>query len=1355
MTYYGAAILTGLYAGVILVTHFASPSCIFEQDNECESEATIIWSTDLFTGLIVLLLSIHFNTKGVLKECGIAFVAFGVGYILKGSADVYVSKNWTDSHNGSIAFYLLTCIQYILWTVSAVTFLVLVHVSENRMDGRVRPRGVVPSTISLFFVIVFAVVLLVACVWSMLTFTPIDEVSIQNIPASFEILRYGQLVWQAFFCLFLICCVSFAIGDLSKSQDIATRICDLPTSLAARAVLICQLLVAGLLVVFVVNLSADDEWAFTEGGTFALVLFNYAMLMTFFFIHTMLSSIFHRDNLRGTIEKDAQEAGEYDGQADTDDEFQDGGLQEEHAQPSNDKIQLLESNRAHDSMLKDDSPGDERNDGSKSVRKGKFLGEAVISAFSLINSVTTSSSKPVNLPTSEEPPSLEPKSMEPATEVFSVWALQGENMGREDQETIQQKSNPYERDSDAVDITKKKGRFWFQGRNKKNESSEHSELNMTRLHPTDELKGRTSFESEGTGLDLEDIQLMAYRSEGSSFASEGENRKNGNNNGTADSINASSSISSEPHFSLSRSKSVSKKSSEERSTMFRIASYLELCNAQFNAKPEDNNEQEMEPMPSINFEQIGGTPYGELSTHNRDAGASVDANGSLSSVPKMALSQAPSVLTEASKEQVTSHQNANYLELWKRIFFAKSVDNSAEHEKDSNLIEGPSVLSKTNLSNSDRTAPPTLLKPGISSLPLDEGPVQPVPSTPSLQSTRTRSNRTTYSQKNLQLQANAPAITIEEMHGIEFEFGSEPMVIAEANDEITGEPDEEMGQKCPRQNESIEDLHHLERTSEVTSVVEITKKVPKRQKGKRFKLSRWFSPRQRKSTTSEDNPLPLMEVAAVPTQEQKIEETAREEMKYAVNFVDIDNYDGIPDIEIALGRLEEHSLETRLSLTSLEYGQPNDQDKTIQKDQYGESREVSTVFSPEPVDKERNCSMGAIEESSVISTMELFKTTSIENSSTKASEKQNLLEISTLSNDNNTHKCLDGPEGITAAPSKTLPHEEQTREGSQATEGTFGQESIVKDLMNQPQESLAEDSIIETQESLVEGSMTQAHKSLVEVSMNQSLENTVEDPMTQAEEILVEVPKTLAKESLVEDNVPLTQEGQVEDPMTLSHESLMEDPIIQAQESLVLDPMTQAQESLVDGSRSQISDAQDEVQLDDMSHVTSVDDNNMSTQPLSRTISNYSTVSQLSVSDMRGGNKVKHFVDKHYRTRLVQPVGYSSAGVTSFDDNNMSTPPLSRTSSNYSTVSHLSVSDMRGGNKVKDFVDKHYRTRLVQPVGYSSARVTSLDGKKQDWAIRVARARSVEDMLDEREETSGGNVGSSELRQNVSMAREM
>jgi hypothetical protein len=1218
--YYGTAILTALYAIVVSVVYFASPKCNYEEDGECKSEDAVVWATDLFIGSIILLLSIHLCLQVAIKACCIAFISIAAGYIVKGGTGLYVSILETrNDNNDMIAYYLLTCFQYVLWTGTAKALRGTVDDAELLVGEIAKPLGFLPSTICLWFVILSAMVIVIGCVWSIIASAPIHSDSIDDSPTNYEIVSYGQLVWQGCFAAFLVC-ASNDFGDLAKLNDHGTKTWTRQTSVAAGLVLVCQLLVMGLLIYLGLHSSNVNIWGVTEGAAFASVWLNYAMLMTFFFIYCMLASLFLRDNLRGTFEKD--EARE---QPETDDEFQEVSLHDDE--------QLIRDNAQKIGSRGTFVASDDANDGPKTHREGSYTGGVInLLAFPVIQLQSPDCFSVFELQEGR----ASSYAVEKNDETVNPKGVEEKQCTDDSvKETPVVETNPK-----AQGITKKWGGFWFFGRNQKKDRAVSNANN--------ELRTKSSLESEHTGLSLQDIQLMPYQSDETrsdtskkgSIANDVAQTELSVHGRDVDAVEkAGSTSSADRRMSFSQSQS-----SFERSTVFRISNYLDLWKGPFIAKADENNDdatpdvsrQEMDCNPSVGG-PVTDPSEAESPTQKRDADGSVAASRSRSSGPDLSLSHSKSVLTHVSKVESTVQQNGSYFDFWNGIFIPKAKDDnmkepleSKEQEQNHTVLDksksdGAATLAVSqsgtplrqlddisvkrvpssgalNASRSRSSGPDLSLSHSKSvsthvskvestvqqngsyfdfwngifipkakddnmKEPLDSKEQEPnhtvldmlksdgaaalavlqsrtplrqsddisgkrVPSSRSLKLTQTRSNRSTTSQKDLQLRKSASTATIEELPGFEFRLGLEPAFTPESNheekpeQEVVTSPNEfvevdlqyverSVVEPDSEKESIIVGLQHLEPNAFNSSGVPIAETVPKREQRQQFfKLSHLFSPRQRKSAPMKDNILPTYDVATIPKKEE-IVTAEMASLSFPVGIHDVH----VTDVEMALGGFVEHE---------------------------PVSREAPVMFVSPPVSNE------------------------------------------------------------------------------------------VKDIsaaVDTPPTCLEKDPV----EFIVQDSMTQTRGS------------PTEDPLTQPLKSAAEDLTSRSRESFTEDSQIRLQECAAEDSVNPSPQTTAELSIPQVQDVLDEDSTKQGQESLGNDSITGTSIEKCGLQSNEMRHASSME----KVPPMVRKDSNLSTVSQFSVSDLKDKKKKKQFVDKNYRARLVRPLGYSPERVLSLDEKKM------------------------------------------------------------------------------------------------------
>lgn len=265
------------------------------------SSQLIYWAIDFGLFLVTAILSLHLALQEVNQVGGLLFAFAAVGYLIKSFNTIFLGSSWTVQYNEESstdierAVYGLTFASFVLWTLSMMLLYIFVQAAWMMIEDVHGACGMMPAKFSLLALVLSTLVLSVGSIWSAII-GPYDSSGDEQSPQHFANILFwvAQLTWYLSLSSFLISAAS-VWGSLARDIG-GVRLWGMPTSWAAGGLVCSQLVTAGILVFAVLNGLRDRDEAWTpvdaDGVDYPHLIFNYAMMMTLFFVHNMVDMVF-------------------------------------------------------------------------------------------------------------------------------------------------------------------------------------------------------------------------------------------------------------------------------------------------------------------------------------------------------------------------------------------------------------------------------------------------------------------------------------------------------------------------------------------------------------------------------------------------------------------------------------------------------------------------------------------------------------------------------------------------------------------------------------------------------------------------------------------------------------------------------------------------------------------------------------------------------------------------------------------------------------------------------------------------------------------------------------------------------
>ncbi|KAG7350548.1 hypothetical protein IV203_009908 [Nitzschia inconspicua] len=190
--------------------------------------------------------------------------------------------------------FLLTWLQYLLWTGSALLYAFLIHHTlEKAKEYGGLSCGLLESRVLFGMISLAALAISTGCIWNMLklwSYNGIDgdEKEGQKIPI--VILFYGILFWNGFYSAFLIT-AAYVWNAFAKQTKVFVS--GLPHSIATAVVVVCQVSILAILVFYALNVANnDDKLDVQKSCMYATIFLNLATLMTGYFVQSFFLVLF-------------------------------------------------------------------------------------------------------------------------------------------------------------------------------------------------------------------------------------------------------------------------------------------------------------------------------------------------------------------------------------------------------------------------------------------------------------------------------------------------------------------------------------------------------------------------------------------------------------------------------------------------------------------------------------------------------------------------------------------------------------------------------------------------------------------------------------------------------------------------------------------------------------------------------------------------------------------------------------------------------------------------------------------------------------------------------------------------------
>ncbi len=321
---YNSILLTIAYVTICVCVGTLLPTCSTDENgNEegvtCGTEGHdntfLSWVTDFFLAGVHTMMGIQLYLKTSRKRfAGLSYAFLFLVYLFKGMVSWLFGNSGMDDGRGSTGFFIMTMVYYVFWTVSALLFMFLAQAAWKEIDEGGLQCGRAEARVSLILMVVSTLILITGCMWALFFSVDevIDEYSDSDVTATsipITMIQAGQLAWHAFYCAFLVS-TAYIWRALAKQRAIDVE--GLSDALPAAGIILSQVAIAGIFLFFALDAVSDDvRWGRYNSHTMATVMFNYAMLMTVYFVRSYLLALFPPDLLT-----DVAETGK--GAADTD-----------------------------------------------------------------------------------------------------------------------------------------------------------------------------------------------------------------------------------------------------------------------------------------------------------------------------------------------------------------------------------------------------------------------------------------------------------------------------------------------------------------------------------------------------------------------------------------------------------------------------------------------------------------------------------------------------------------------------------------------------------------------------------------------------------------------------------------------------------------------------------------------------------------------------------------------------------------------------------------------------------------------------------------------------------------------------
>jgi hypothetical protein len=313
---YGPIVLTLVYIIVVIFLGLLLPSCPTDENGskeggDCGSEGhdnfLLSWSTDFFVAGAFAVMGVLLYLKTSQKRfVRISYASLFVAYILKGMVSRYFGNSGMDDGKGAAGYYGATFVSYIFWTLSALFLAFIIQAAWGEIGEDGLHCGRAESLVALILMVIATLFIVTGSLWA-LAFSVndvTDEYSeSEATPASIPLtmLLAAQLLWHAFYSTFLVS-TAYILRALAKQR--AIMVGGVPNSFPATGIVLAQVVIVGIFLFYALDaVSNEVQWGASDSHTMATVAFNYAMLMTVYFVTSFLVALFPT-NLSRNPEKD-------------------------------------------------------------------------------------------------------------------------------------------------------------------------------------------------------------------------------------------------------------------------------------------------------------------------------------------------------------------------------------------------------------------------------------------------------------------------------------------------------------------------------------------------------------------------------------------------------------------------------------------------------------------------------------------------------------------------------------------------------------------------------------------------------------------------------------------------------------------------------------------------------------------------------------------------------------------------------------------------------------------------------------------------------------------------------------------
>uniref|UniRef100_A0A7S4A8W3 Uncharacterized protein n=1 Tax=Pseudo-nitzschia australis TaxID=44445 RepID=A0A7S4A8W3_9STRA len=318
---FGAVALTLFYLVFYVLIRTQFPRCLLENDSECGAEgvnnSVWVWLTHLFNASIVGFLSLHllgfnrlFRSGGssLSREAatlgGLGLACISLAFITNGAIHIYFGNSGIDDGKGMKIYYALTAVFYMLMGISSTLFAILSHLTMYHSRTKLMVFAIL-NVATAVFVVSACVVVTISEAENFFVDTVVDlnAQDRSQLPFLFKLVSVGQGFWNASYICFLLS-LAFVWGSMAKKNTMFVM--GLPNSLAAAGMIVAQLIVAILRLIILVIKNASDRKKLENSAAHrvAPLVFDYAALMTVFFAHNLIFTLFSDEDDVELSEKD-------------------------------------------------------------------------------------------------------------------------------------------------------------------------------------------------------------------------------------------------------------------------------------------------------------------------------------------------------------------------------------------------------------------------------------------------------------------------------------------------------------------------------------------------------------------------------------------------------------------------------------------------------------------------------------------------------------------------------------------------------------------------------------------------------------------------------------------------------------------------------------------------------------------------------------------------------------------------------------------------------------------------------------------------------------------------------------------